>query len=517
MRSACGALNCAPRMVQYEQSRRERQIRTAGSHEAISSCRTNLSLGGPGRDLVVSQAMQWYLPCMAKVRSTYVCQSCAFESARWAGKCPNCGSWNSFVEEVASPRPSKRGGPKAHASAVVPITEVNVLPESRIPTRIPELDRVLGGGIVPGSLVLIGGDPGIGKSTLMMQMAASLSSHLILYVTGEESVGQIKMRAERLETPPSGKLFLLAETNLDVIEALVEKTAPDLLIVDSIQTMFRPELESAPGTVSQVRESTARFMRMAKGRDLPVFLVGHVTKDGSIAGPRVVEHMVDAVIQFEGEHHHAYRILRAIKNRFGSTNEIGIFEMHDRGLREVTNPSEVFLSERRSDSSGSAVVASIEGTRPLLVEVQALVAPTSYGVPQRTATGFDTRRLQMLLAVLEKRAGLRVGQFDVFVNVAGGVRVDEPAADLGMALSIVSSLRDTPVDSHSVVVGEVGLGGEIRKVSQIEKRLTEAAKLGFKRIIIPRGNLKTGRPPGEIAVEEVETVDHAISALVGRE
>jgi DNA repair protein RadA/Sms len=281
----------------------------------------------------------------------------------------------------------------------------------------------------------------------MMQMAASLSSHLILYVTGEESVGQIKMRAERLETPPSGKLFLLAETNLDVIEALVEKTAPDLLIVDSIQTMFRPELESAPGTVSQVRESTARFMRMAKGRDLPVFLVGHVTKDGSIAGPRVVEHMVDAVIQFEGEHHHAYRILRAIKNRFGSTNEIGIFEMHDRGLREVTNPSEVFLSERRSDSSGSAVVASIEGTRPLLVEVQALVAPTSYGVPQRTATGFDTRRLQMLLAVLEKRAGLRVGQFDVFVNVAGGVRVDEPAADLGMALSIVSSLRDTPVDS----------------------------------------------------------------------
>ncbi len=455
---------------------------------------------------------------MAKVHSKYVCQSCAYESARWAGRCPNCGAWNSFVEEISAPKPTKRaggGGGARTASAAIPITEVETLSESRIPTRIPELDRVLGGGIVPGSLVLIGGDPGIGKSTLMMQMAASLPSLTILYITGEESVNQIKMRAERLESPPSDQLYLLAETNLDVIDALVEKSRPDLLIVDSIQTMFRPDLESAPGTVSQVRESTARFMRIAKGTGTPVFLVGHVTKDGSIAGPRVVEHMVDAVIQFEGERHHAYRILRAMKNRFGSTNEIGIFEMHDRGLREVTNPSEVFLSERRADSSGSTVVASIEGTRPLLVEVQALVAPTSYGVPQRTATGFDTRRLQMLLAVLEKRAGLRVGQYDVFVNVAGGVRLDEPAADLGMAISIVSSLRDSPVDAQSVVVGEIGLGGEIRMVNQIEKRVSEASKLGFRRILVPRGNLKSLRPPGEITVKEVETVDQAIVALVG--
>ncbi len=288
-----------------------------------------------------------------------------------------------------------------------------------------------------------------------------------------------------------------------------------MLIVDSIQTMFRPELESAPGTVSQVRESTALFMRFAKTRGVPVFLVGHVTKEGVIAGPRVVEHMVDTVLQFEGERHHSYRILRAIKNRFGSTNEIGIFEMHDRGLREVQNPSEVFLSERKSDASGSSVVAGIEGTRPLLVEAQALVAPTSYGVPQRTATGFDNRRLQMLLAVLEKRAGIHVGQYDVFVNVAGGVRLDEPAADLGMAISIVSSLRDLPVDSEAVVVGEVGLGGEIRTISQIEKRITEAGKLGFKRIFLPRNNMKNLREGNGITLKGVETIEEAIDGLVG--
>lgn len=384
----------------------------------------------------------------------------------------------------------------------------------RTQTGLPELDRVLGGGIVPGSLILIGGDPGIGKSTLMMQMAAALSSSVTLYITGEESVGQIRLRAERLEMKPSEKLFLLAETNLDVIDALVEKAKPELIIVDSIQTMFHPSMESAPGTVSQVRETAARFMRISKGSGIPVFLVGHVTKEGAIAGPRVVEHMVDTVIQFEGERHHAYRILRAIKNRFGSTNEVGIFEMHDRGLREVANPSEVFLSERRSGSSGSTVVASVEGTRPLLVEVQALVAPTSYGVPQRTATGFDTRRLQMLLAVLEKRAGLRVGQYDVFVNVAGGVRLDEPAADLGMAVSIVSSLRDLPVDHEAIVVGEVGLGGEIRGVNQIEKRVNEAEKLGFKRVILPHGNMKRFQVPGTIQLCEVETVDQAIIRLL---
>ena len=454
---------------------------------------------------------------MSKVRSTYVCQACGYESARWAGKCSNCNGWNTFVEEVSAPaKGAKRtsGVSVRNAVAPVPITDVEFSPESRVPVGIPEFDRVLGGGIVPGSLILIGGDPGIGKSTLMMQMAASLSDRVILYITGEESVGQIKMRATRLERPPSERMFLLAETNIDIIEALIEKSAPEIVIVDSIQTMFRPELESAPGTVSQVRECTARYMRLAKGKGIPVFLVGHVTKEGAIAGPRVVEHMVDTVIQFEGERHHAYRILRAVKNRFGSTNEIGIFEMHDRGLREVTNPSEVFLSERRPDASGSTVVAGIEGTRPLLVEVQALVAPTSYGVPQRTATGFDSRRLQMLLAVLEKRVGVHVGQYDVFVNVAGGVKLDEPAADLGMAVSIVSSLRDAPVDRNAVVIGEVGLGGEIRTVNHIERRVSEAVKLGFRSIVTPRGNGRIARPEGDVALHEVETVDEAIETLL---
>ncbi|MBI4536035.1 MAG: DNA repair protein RadA, partial [Ignavibacteriae bacterium] len=299
------------------------------------------------------------------------------------------------------------------------------------------------------------------------------------------------------------------------IEALIDKTSPDVIIVDSIQTMYLIGMESSPGTVSQVREATAMFMRFAKGREIPVFLVGHVTKEGMLAGPKVIEHMVDTVLQFEGERHYSYRILRATKNRFGSTNEIGIFEMHDGGLREVANPSEVFLAERKYGASGSTVVASIEGTRPLLLEVQALVAPTSYGVPQRTATGFDSKRLQMLLAVLEKRVGLHVGQYDVFVNVAGGVRIDEPAGDVGMALSIVSSLRDVPVDSQAVAVGEVGLGGEIRSVNQIERRIAEAGKLGFKRVLLPRSNVKNIRKNGDVEVIQVDTVNDAISSLIG--
>ena len=412
---------------------------------------------------------------MSKSHVIYVCQSCAYESARWAGRCPNCGEWNTFVEEVALRKTSAtRGTGGRRSGAPVSIADVTMAAEPRVSSGIPELDRVLGGGIVPGSVVLVGGDPGIGKSTMMMQMAAGLAGRPTLYVTGEESLQQIRLRAERLEGTPPASLLLLAETDCGVIEEAVGRAAPEVLIVDSIQTMYRPELESAPGTVSQVREATALFMRIAKTRGIPVFLVGHVTKEGAIAGPKVVEHMVDTVLQFEGDRHHAYRILRGTKNRFGSTNEIGIFEMHDTGLREVTNPSEVFLAERRPGGSGSTVVATIEGTRPLLVEVQALVAPTSYGVPQRSSTGFDARRLQMLLAVLEKRVGLRVGQYDVFVNVAGGVRVDEPAVDLGMALSIVSSLRDIPVESRALAIGEVGLGGEIRTVSQMEKRVAEA-------------------------------------------
>jgi DNA repair protein RadA/Sms len=310
--------------------------------------------------------------------------------------------------------------------------------------------------------------------------------------------------------------LLLAETSLHLIDALLDQTNPDLIIVDSIQTMYRPEMESAPGTVSQVREATALFMRYAKSKEIPVFLVGHVTKEGVIAGPKVVEHIVDTVLQFEGEQHYAYRILRAMKNRFGSTNEIGIFEMHDDGLREVANPSEVFLSERKFGASGSTVVASMEGTRPLLLEVQALVSPTSYGIPQRTATGFDTKRLQMLLAVLEKRVGLNVGQYDVFVNVAGGVKTSEPAIDLGMALAIVSSLKDVPVDSEAVAIGEIGLGGEIRTINQIEKRISEARKLGFKRMLIPKNNRKGLKSNGEVTLVEVDTVDEAIEKVIGQ-
>lgn len=349
----------------------------------------------------------------------------------------------------------------------------------------------------------------------MMQMAAGLGKLLTLYVTGEESVQQIKLRAARLSLSPPESLLLLAETNIAVIEAVIERTSPGLVIVDSIQTMYRQDLESAPGTVSQVREATAALMRLAKTRAVPVFLVGHVTKDGIIAGPRVIEHMVDAVLQFEGERHHAFRILRAMKNRFGSTSELGVFEMHGGGLREVSNPSEVFLAERKYGTSGSTVVASMEGTRPLLVEVQALAAPASYGVPQRSSTGFDLRRLQMLLAVLEKRVGANVGRYDVFVNVAGGVRVDEPAVDLGMALSIVSSLRDLPVDSGTVAIGEIGLGGEIRRVSQADKRIAEASRLGFTRCVLPPNNMRGLTPPSGIELLEVESVEQAVAALVG--
>ena len=450
-----------------------------------------------------------------KIHSRYVCQSCAYESARWVGKCPNCGEWNTFVEEILpGKRHQTRSGGETKSAGPVSIGAVDIASEPRLAVGIPEFDRVLGGGIVPGSVVLVGGDPGIGKSTLMMQMASALRC-VTLYITGEESVGQIKLRAERLAVKPPESLLLLAETNLDVIQAVIAKQPPDLLIVDSIQTMFRPDLESAPGTVSQVREATATFMRMAKASGVPVFLVGHVTKEGVIAGPKVVEHMVDTVLQFEGERQHAFRILRAMKNRFGSTNEIGVFEMNDGGLREVANPSEVFLAERKSGASGSAVVASVEGTRPLLVEVQALVAPTSYGVPQRSSTGFDPRRLQMLLAVLEKRVGLRLGQYDVFVNVAGGVRIDEPAVDLGMALAIVSSLRDIPVDSTAVAIGEIGLGGEIRSVSQVEKRIGEAGKLGFTRCLLPRSNARNLARRSGVELIEIETVDQAITAMVG--
>jgi len=453
---------------------------------------------------------------MSKITTKYVCQSCGYNSPRWVGKCPNCGEWNTFVEEASVPMKASRKPPGARSAIEpVPLAEIDHDETPRLQTRMEEFDRVLGGGIVPGSLILLGGDPGIGKSTLMMQLALLLKDSVILYVTGEESTRQIKLRAERLQAKSATNILLLAETNLDLILDVIERGLPDMVVVDSIQTMYRPGLESAPGSVSQVRESTALLLRLAKTRGIPVFVIGHVTKEGMIAGPRVIEHMVDTVLQFEGEAHYSYRVLRALKNRFGSTNEIGIFEMHDSGLREVRNPSEVFLSERRQGTSGSTVVASIEGSRPILVEVQALVTPTSYGMPQRTTTGVDYRRLSLLLAVLEKRVGLRLGTHDVFVNIAGGVKIDEPAVDLGIATSIASSLRDVPVDSTSVAVGEIGLGGEIRTIGQIEKRVQEASKLGFKRIIVPQNNVKGVKGNGDIEIVGVDRIEKAMEALLG--
>ena len=451
---------------------------------------------------------------MKPPKSTYVCQACGHTSTRWLGKCPNCEGWNTFVEEVQGPvhRAGTKGRPGARP---VPITELDATAESRLSCGIPELDRVLGGGIVPGSVVLVGGDPGIGKSTLMLQMAAAMGEKVVLYCSGEESSRQIRLRADRLHIRPTENLLLLNETDLDTLETIVQESPPEVLIVDSIQTMARTGMESAPGTVSQVREATALLLRRAKTQGFPVFLVGHVTKEGMLAGPKVIEHMVDTVLQFEGERHYAYRILRAMKNRYGSTNEIGIFEMQDGGLREVANPSEVFLAQRKHGASGSIVIAALEGSRPLLLEVQALVAPTSYGVPQRTATGIDGRRLQMILAVLEKRVGLSMGQYDVFVNVAGGVRVDEPAADLGTALAIVSSLRDAPADSRAVAIGEVGLAGEIRRVHQSDRRIAEAAKLGFERLVLPAAGMEHPRKVRGLELIEVETLEQAINTMIG--
>lgn len=450
---------------------------------------------------------------MSKVQSKYVCQNCGYESPKWIGKCPNCEGWNTFVEELTQKVSLRKNNITARAEAT-PLSDVDMIEDQRIVTSITEFDRVLGGGIVRGSVVLLGGDPGVGKSTLMMQLARHLNDRIVLYVSGEESARQIKLRAERLGFTSAKSFLVLAETNVDVVAEVVERTPPDIMIVDSIQTMFRPQFESSSGSVAQVRETAALLTRIAKDKSIPTFLIGHVTKDGIIAGPKVIEHMVDTVLQFEGERHYAYRILRALKNRFGSTNEIGVFEMRDNGLQEVKNPSEVFLSERSFGASGSTVVASVEGTRPILIEVQALVTPTSYGVPQRTTTGFDSRRLGLLVAVLEKRLGMVLGQQDVFVNIAGGVRIDEPAVDLGIASSIISSLRDVPIDSQTVAVGEIGLSGEVRTVSQIEKRVQEAAKLGFHRIILPRNNLKGVLRSHGIELIGVERIEDAVSHLL---
>lgn len=439
-----------------------------------------------------------------KSKPLFACQKCGYQSPKWLGKCPDCAAWNTLVEEL----PVKGGGsPDFGGTAPVSIASVSGKEEIRTPCGISEFDRVLGGGLVDGSLVLIGGDPGIGKSTILLQVMNHLAKTVgnVLYVSGEESAQQISLRGSRMGVGEK-ELFLLAETSLEKILTHVQNMKPRVLVVDSIQTVFTSALESAPGSVSQVRESAGRLMMLAKGTGLPVFVVGHVTKEGSIAGPRVLEHMVDTVLYFEGDAGHSFRILRAVKNRFGSTNEIGIFEMKEEGLSEVKNPSELFLSERPLDVSGSVVVATIEGTRPLLVELQALVTGSPFGVPRRTTIGVDQNRLALLVAVLEKKVGLSLAGQDIFINVAGGARFGEPAADLGVVAAVASSHLDKVIDSRTVMLGEVGLSGEVRAITQPEMRVKEAAKLGFNRCILPLGNVKQMKLKGMelIGVKSVE-------------
>lgn len=457
---------------------------------------------------------------MAKKKTKFVCQECGYESTKWMGKCPGCQNWNSMVEEFAEQEGKKRGFVTSDGvtnKKPQPITQVERDLEQRISTNMVELNRVLGGGVVPGSLVLVGGDPGIGKSTLLLQVSAKLAdnNHKVLYISGEESVKQTKIRADRLNVS-SDNLYVLAETDLEYIEKAIEEINPVLVIIDSIQTVYMADVTSAPGSVSQVRESTAALMRIAKTKGTAIFIVGHVTKQGAIAGPRLLEHMVDSVLYFEGERHHTYRILRAVKNRFGSTNEIGIFEMKEIGLEEVLNPSEIFLEERSKGASGSIVVASMEGTRTVLVELQALVSPTTFGNPRRMATGIDHNRVSLLMAVLEKRVGLLLQNQDAYLNVAGGVRLDEPAVDLGIAISIASSFRDQPTNPTDVAIGEIGLTGEVRRVSRIEQRVLEAAKLGFKRVIVPEQNLGGWNVPQGLQVVGVSTVKEALDIINGR-
>lgn len=448
---------------------------------------------------------------MAKPRTTYVCQNCDYSSPRYLGRCPNCGEWNTMVEEVVTPAAAKpqstrttASGERSHPQLM---SEIKHSTESRTKTQMEELNRVLGGGIVPGSLILIGGDPGIGKSTLLLQVSGQLSQTggKVLYVSGEESASQIKMRADRLVVN-SDHLYLYPETDMASIRANIEQMNPDYVVIDSVQTMQAPGIESAIGSVSQIRAVTGELMQIAKTNGITIFVVGHVTKGGAIAGPKILEHMVDTVLYFEGDLHHTYRILRAVKNRFGSTNELGIFEMREGGLYEVANPSEIFLEERLKDATGSAIVVSMEGTRPILVEVQALITPSVFGNAQRTSSGLDRNRVSLLMAVLEKRANLMLQNQDAFLKAAGGVKLDEPAIDLAIALSIASSYRDTATQPTDCFVGEVGLTGEIRRVNRIEQRVAEAKKLGFKRIFIPKNNLQGWTPDPGIDVVGVSTL-----------
>ena len=456
---------------------------------------------------------------MAKEKTMYVCSGCGYETPRWMGKCPGCGAWNTLEEQApqAQAAPVKankqRPGTGAGAMRLDEIPEDNAL---RASTGIGELDRVLGGGVVEGSLMLVGGDPGIGKSTLLLQASEYLAKEgkRVLYISGEESARQIKMRARRLGVS-SPNLLVLSENAMDSAEKRWEEIQPDCMIVDSIQTMYRPDMASAPGSVSQVRECTSMLMRMAKTTGCAVFLVGHVTKEGSIAGPRVLEHMVDVVLYFEGDRQHEYRILRAVKNRFGSVNELGLFQMHETGMIPVENPSEMLLSARARDAAGSCVHCAIEGSRPMLVDVQALALQTAYGMPRRTTNGFDGGRLALLLAVLEKRAGVSLFNQDVYVNIAGGLALSEPAADLPLCAAVASSVRNTSIPGDWAVMGEVGLAGEIRAVGQVERRLAECARLGFHTAVVPRENMKRLRAPEGMRVYGVDTLAEAISILIG--
>ena len=429
---------------------------------------------------------------MAKSDKTvFYCQSCGYESAKWMGQCPGCHEWNTFVEEPKAV--SAKGGSKRRmgTNEPVPVKSVSTKDDPRVSTGIGEFDRVLGGGIVKGSLILVGGDPGIGKSTLLLQMCANLSrgGHKVLYISGEESLQQIKMRAVRIGEG-GDELLLLCETDLDVLDAQIEKIKPEMVIVDSIQTMYSENVTSAPGSVSQVREATATFLRISKSLGISLFLVGHVTKEGAVAGPRVLEHMVDTVLYFEGDNHASYRILRAAKNRFGSTNEIGVFEMHSEGLAEVPNPSEYMLSGKPEDATGAIVTCAVEGTRPILLEIQALASRTSFGYPRRTSTGVDYNRVNLLIAVIEKRLGIDFSSMDAYVNIAGGIRMNEPSADLAVVLALISSCKDIVIGNEVAAFGEVGLSGEVRGVSQAAVRVQEAKKLGFEKVILPKSNLK---------------------------
>jgi DNA repair protein RadA/Sms len=462
---------------------------------------------------------------MAKSKSAYFCQSCGYESPKWLGQCPSCKQWNTFVEEVVEKASSRvpewrsttsTPGVQKRANKAAVIHEIVYSEVQCIHAPDKEFNRVLGGGIVPGSLVLIGGEPGIGKSTLMLQLALSIPKVKTLYISGEESEQQIKMRAERLSQNSNANCYILTETSMQNIFKQIDQVEPNVVVIDSIQTLHSAQIESAPGSVSQVRECTAELLRFAKETNTPVFIVGHITKDGSIAGPKVLEHMVDTVLQFEGDRNHVYRILRAVKNRFGSSSELGIYEMQGSGLREVSNPSEIMLSQREEQVSGIAVAAMLEGMRPLMIEVQALVSNSAYGTPQRSSTGFDTKRLNMLLAVLEKRFGFRLSAQDVFLNIAGGLRVEDPAIDLAVIAAIISSQQDIALESNITFAGEVGLSGEIRAVNRIEQRIQEAEKLGFEQIFISKYNTKgLDIKRYQILVRPVATLEDIFRILFG--